>query len=367
MSKKLLFVANHSSHGGSLKMFTWLANAMSAYYNVTYCNLSNIAPFYELNPSIEYIQVNTKHRKSFVARNTIGFVKNIADIHKIIKRGNFDLVINFADHALYPLLFAKKLDKFKLLISQRVDPFSCDKKTDVFRLKLYKYVDGLVCQTKSAESFFNSAKYDNLLKRVIENPALCKTNLRWSKEGNKGYILSLARLDLEQKRQDVLIKAMEVVHKDMPSVKVKLFGKNVHDSLEKIQCLIENLNLTDCIEYCGVTDNSYEVLANARMLVMTSDYEGIPNAIIEAMEVGLPVISTDCKPGGARLLIDSDDKGLIVECDNSNELAKAIEYYINYPDIAAQKAENAHRSLERFSEKTIVNKWKNCIEDLIAR
>lgn len=364
MRKEILFVANHSSHGGSLKMFTWLANSLSKYYNVTYCNLSDIPPFYTLENSVKYVQMNAKRKNSFLVRNTVGFIKNVKDIRTLIKVGKFDLVINFADHALYPLLVAKKADGFKVLISQRVDPFSCTKKTDLFRLKLYKYFDALVCQTESAQEYFNSAFYKNLAKTVIENPALGKTDMRWEKHSNDGYILSLARIDLEQKRQDILVKAMEMVHKDYPNVKLKLYGKNVHGSLEKVQALIEELNLTKCVEYCGVTDNSYAVLAKAGMMVMTSDYEGIPNAIIEAMEVGVPVISTDCKPGGARLLIDSEDKGKIVECNNPNALADAIKFYLQYPEIAARCAEKAHASLDRFSEKTISIKWKKFIDSL---
>lgn len=362
--KKIIFIADHSSHGGSLKMFTWLANSLSNYYDVTYCNLSNTKPFYELCDNVRYIQINTKRSRSFAVRNTVGFLNDIHNIRDTIKMGKYDLVINFADHALYALLVAKKLDGFKVLLSQRVDPYSCTKRTDLFRLKLYRYFDGLVCQTDSAQRYFETPEYDGINKAMIPNPALGKANVCWSKDNNQGYILSLARIDLEQKRQDILVKAMITVHREYPEVKVKLYGKDVHGSLEKLRTLIGDLKLDDCVEYCGVTNDSHSVLANARMMVLTSDYEGIPNAIIEAMEVGTPVISTDCRPGGARLLIDTEDKGIIVECNSPDKLADAIIHYLRFPDRAAECGANAHKSLDRFSEDRITMQWRNLIESL---
>ena len=345
-------------------MFTWLANAMSDYFEVTYCNLGNTKPFYDLNDRVRYVQMNSKRSQSFVGRNTLGLLKNIRDIRRTVKKGHYDLVVNFADHALYALLIAKKIDKFKVLLSQRVDPYSCVKRTDVFRLKMYKYFEGVVCQTESAMAFFDNKKYSTLRKVVIPNPALGKTNEKWDKDNNQGYIVSLARIDLEQKRQDILLKAMKIVHRRFPDVKMRLYGKDVHGSLEILNKMIDELELNDCVSYCGVTDDSYLVLKNACMITLSSDYEGIPNVLIEAMEVGVPIISTDCKPGGARLLIDTNDKGIIVERDSPKKMADAIMFYLKNPDTAADYANNAHRSLSRFSENEIAAKWKMIIDSV---
>lgn len=364
MKKKLLFVTNDSSHGGSLKIFTWLANSMTSFYDVWYCNLSNNIPFYTLNENINYIELNSKKKNSFLERNTIGLYKNIRDLRHLIKKNKFTVVVNFADHSLYSLIFLKFFVKFKLLLSQRVDPFSCTRKSDKLRYQLYKYADGLVCQTSDAKDYFKSREYKNLRKFVIANPAFKNTEVKWNNKNNNGYIICLARIDLKQKRQDILVNAMKIVHKKYPNIKLHLYGKEVQNSLKILNEMIKISQLEDTIIYCGVTDNVYEVLRQAKMMVLSSDYEGIPNAIIEAMEVGLPIISTDCKPGGAKLLIDSNDKGIIIERNNPLQMAKAIIYYIEHEEEAAFKGMNAYNSLSRFEQEKIANDWKNVIEKL---
>jgi len=151
---------------------------------------------------------------------------------------------------------------------------------------------------------------------------------------------------------------MERVHRAYPDIKLRMYGKDVNNSIAQLQDMIKEKELDDVVTFCGVTDNVYEVLCQARMMVLSSDYEGIPNAIIEAMEVGIPIISTDCEPGGARMLLEDGIGGIIVERGNSAELAEAIIRYLNHPQDAVAKAEYAHRSLYRFDEKRIVDEWK---------
>lgn len=364
--KRILFITDKNTHGGSLKMFVWLANALSEFYDVWYCNCSREAPFYKLGDDVKFVSIDKKYKSSFIQRNTLGMVYDTKTIIDLIAKYRIDVVVNFADHLLYSLVIAKKKVGFSLLLSQRVDPFSCTNKSDIFRHGLYKYADALVCQTESAKDYFLKAKYNKLKKYVIANPALGRTDLHWNVDDNDGYIISLARIDLQQKRQDVLLDAMKMVHEIYPDVTLRFYGADVDNSVVLLNKKIAENNLLAAASYCGVTKHVYEVLSRAKMMVMSSDYEGIPNAIIEAMEVGLPIIATDCKPGGARLLIgeEEDHRGLIVERNNPVKMAEAILYFLEHEKEAAQMGENARRSLSRFSEEKIGMDWKHVIDDL---
>ena len=342
-------------------MFTWLTNALSNKYEVCYCNLSGVQPFYELNSNVRYIELNSKRSNSFLERNTVGFVKNVIDLTNLVKKNNYDVIVNFSDHAFYALLFVKLFTKRKLLVSQRVDPFSCKKITEKFRMFLFRYCDGLVCQTDSAESYFHGKQYNSLKKVVIANPSLGKTHLQWDAERNDGYIVSLARVDIEQKRQDILINAMKLVHKVYPDINLRIYGKDVNNSILQLKKMVEENHLERNVEFCGVTNEVYEILSRSRMMVLSSDYEGIPNAIIEAMEVGVPIISTDCKPGGARMLLQNGSGGIIVKCGDYEQLADAILLYLQKPQIAIEKAKAAHDSLYRFDEEKIAGEWEEMI------
>ena len=97
------------------------------------------------------------------------------------------------------------------------------------------------------------------------------------------------------------------------------------------------------------------------MFVMTSDYEGMPNSLIEAMGIGLPVISTDCKGGGAKALIKNHINGIITPPNNSEAVADAIKFYIDNPKKAEEYAKEALKIRDDLSVDKISEKWMNLI------
>ncbi len=360
--KKILFLTRMNGHGGSLKMLTWLANAMSKYYDVYYCNLGNNKPFYELDSKVTYLSLNCiKENASFFRRNIIELFSSARALKKIQKQYKFDAVVNFGDHSFYSLVLLKLLCKIKVIVSQRVDPYANTQKKSM--LKLYNLCDGLVCQTDSALEYFSKTKINGI---VIHNPYIKSTTKMWNINNNDGYILSLGRMEIKQKRQDVLVKATSILKKKYKDIKVLLYGKNFNNTANVINEMIKQYELTDNVFYKGITDDPINTLLRARMLVLTSDYEGIPNVILEAMSIGLPVVSTDCRPGGARLLL-AENNGKIVPCGDFEALADAIDFYLTNPEESIKIGLNGFNSLDRFSEDVIEKKWVDFINSIIQK
>lgn len=360
---RILFLVNrNNAHGGAFKIMTWLANSLVNEHEVTYCNLNNDVPFFKLDSRIHYVNLDCVKKSNFLYRNTIGLVQSIYQLVQLEKKGKYDFCINFSDHSFYPLVISKIFTKIKIVVSQRVDPYSCNKKSDKIRLWLYRYCNGIVCQTNSALTYFKGKVPNKVKLSVIPNPALRKAKKYWNDVNNEGYLLSLARLDFKQKRQDVLLDAFKITHEKYPNLKLYLYGLSIGNEEKELIEMIEKRGLTGAAIYKGVTNNSLEVIRKSKILLLTSDYEGIPNVILEGMDVGVPIISTDCKPGGAKLLLDDDSKGIIVPRDNPKEFAKAISFYIENPKIARKNAKTAQDSLERFSEKKIINSWQQFLE-----
>lgn len=75
----------------------------------------------------------------------------------------------------------------------------------------------------------------------------------------------------------------------------------------------------------GFRNDVHEKIADATMFVMSSDYEGLSNALLEAMAMGLPCISTDSPPGGARMVIRNGQNGLLVPVGNKEKLMEAMD------------------------------------------
>ena len=360
---KILIVTDCLGHGGSIKNLTWLANGLSKRNNVWFCSLCNAPMFYTLNNEVSFIQRNSKKSNSFIERNTIGLTRNIFDIYKIVKSNKIDIVINYGDHAVYSLLFIRLITNTKLIFSQRVDPFSCNKLSEKIKMWFYRFADGIVCQTKWVVDYFNRKNIRNII--IIPNPANSYFNAIWNAEENDNYIVSLARIDLKQKRQDVLLKAMRIVNEKRPEITLRFYGLDKNDNVSTLNKLISHLGLKETAFYCGITEDVFHVLSRACMMVLSSDYEGIPNAIIDAMTVGVPVISTDYSPGGVRELLNCDN-GLIVPKGDYQAMADAILTYLNDKDLAKQNAINAHNSLKRFDEKLVLSMWEEYIKRTIG-
>ena len=136
----------------------------------------------------------------------------------------------------------------------------------------------------------------------------------------------------------------------------------VKDTLKnKLQSRIDELGLTEHVFLMGAKSDVLEWIKDSFCFVLSSDFEGLPNSLIEAMCIGMPCISTDCSPGGARELL-RNDRGIVVPCGNKEELAEAINMYLEKQDIAMKYGEEAF-GLRREIEASIVAKeWINLIE-----
>ena len=106
--------------------------------------------------------------------------------------------------------------------------------------------------------------------------------------------------------------------------------------------------------YRGASTQLIKEIADSEVFVMTSDYEGIPNALIEAMMIGMPVVSTDCSPGGAKLLIKDNYNGIIVKQGDSKEVSDAVIRIFSSPELKKHLSQNAEKLDEDFLPDKII-------------
>ena len=103
----------------------------------------------------------------------------------------------------------------------------------------------------------------------------------------------------------------------------------------------------------------------SEIFVLSSDYEGIPNALIEAMSIGMPCVATDCSPGGARMLLEDGKSGKLVGCGKYEELAKEIIYFIENREKEKEYGMYAKESIGRFSYSILMNRWEEYLLKII--
>lgn len=291
-------------------------------------------------------------------------IPSVRCLRRFIDNQEIDLAIAFLLPSQTRLALASVGSNCKTLFSQRGDPYqsSTNWKWKVIRYMndiLFCSADAFVFQTNMAANYYS--KYVQEKSYVIANPIrpLVRTVDRVCNiEKN---IVCVARLDIKQKRQDLLIDAFNIISFKYPEYKLKFYGDGFeYDEIklkEKAQC---NPNIL----FMGATNNVVTAIQNAAFFVLSSDYEGIPNALLEAMSLGVPCISTDCSPGGAAMLIKNKENGLLVPRGDAKALANAMEYVILHPDEAEQMGRNGMEVSNLYSEDVISKKWMDLIDKL---
>ena len=253
-------------------------------------------------------------------------------ILKIIRKFKPDIVITHHDDAnisIIPVIILTKIfrisDNIKFILWIRNNPIESYKEGLYSKIVLlaynyfYKYADIIIVQTitnkKIIESNFKSLKgkieiipniYDISKLQQLSNEPLEKEYENIFKDSF--VFINIGRLT-EQKGQWFLIRAFKKVAEKYPNVKVIILGDG--ELKDKLQELINNLNLQNNVHLLGMQENPFKFLKHSNCFVFTSLWEGLPNTVIEALSLNLPVISTDCKTGPREILcpeLDIDAK-----------------------------------------------------------
>lgn len=198
----------------------------------------------------------------------------------------------------------------------------------------YPWADAIVAVSRGvAEDLADRIGVPRALIRVIHNPTFDGTILSlmqepachpWLGDGGPPVALSVGRLTA-QKRFDTFIRAVAIARCSRP-VRAVILGEG--EERPRLQALIRELGLANDVILPGFEKNPYAYMGRAQLYVMSSAFEGFPNALVEAMACGLPVVSTDCPSGPREILgvegIGTGALGTLVPVDDPDALARGI-------------------------------------------
>ena len=222
-----------------------------------------------------------------------------------------------------------------------------------------KRVDALVFQSEGARDFFTIGRKQKAI--VIHNSVTVQQDRYPIAEKRDNRIVTVGRLH-PQKNPHLLLDAFIKIASKYPEMHLDFYGDGaMHDELQE---KIYKLGLKNRVTLHSSRKDIFDCIRTARLFVLPSDYEGMPNALMEAMSLGLPCISADCRPGGARTLIDDGKNGFIVPVRDVNALAEKMSYLLENPDVAEQVAKEARHLGETHTNKVTFDKWENFICNL---
>ena len=181
---------------------------------------------------------------------------------------------------------------------------------------------------------------------------------------DKKRIISVGRLE-PQKGFDLLIKAFSKVNKeDLKGYTFHIYGDG--EDKEALLKLISNFKLNNFIFLEGISKNIQEEMYNSSMYIMTSRYEGFPMVLLEALSVGLPIISYNC-PSGPAEIIENNDCGFLVEFNNTEQLVARTIELINDERLRIEKGQFAYNKNKKFDKDAIMKQWIDLFKETISK
>lgn len=356
---KIGFVIPSFSAGGAERVMSILCNEFARRGNIVtlYLTEGTELIFYPLDPNIRIVDISVEKNNYFLK-----LPKYIAKLSRDLQEQKTDVVVSFITRTNVISVCACKKTGVPVIVSERNNPnlVPASKFLRSIRNIIYRFSDGAVFQTKYARDYFCKKIISRSV--VIKNPMSKAVCIKYNYNIKKNRIVSVCRLD-PQKNLSLLIKAFKKIHKDIPDYTLHIYG----DGEQKMMLseLIKDLCLTDTVFLEGKTDKVIDVLKEAKIFVLSSDYEGLSNSVMEAMCVGTACVVTDSPTYGNRELISDGYNGFLVPCNNVDALAERIVKLAKDEELIRSVSENARKLYESSNCESIINEWELYINKIL--
>jgi len=359
-TKRIVLVISSLSSGGAERVMVTLANNLAwRGYKVTLITLrSNKCDWYTLDKSVTRIVVGHVDYKSPLSY-IVNCFKKTMHIRKLFITLHPEIIISFLTGVNIIVMLASLGLGKKVIISERVDPTmhrTIPITWKLMRKLTYPFVDNLVVQTSSIANYFSPRLKSKVV--VIPNPVLPQSSLsQKNTHFQKPCIVAMGRL-VNQKGFDLLITSFSQIAIKYPAWKLVIIGEG--DKRRELEQLVARFKLKDKVTLMGRIINPQSMLQHADIFVLSSRYEGFPNALLEAMACGLPVISFNCPSGPAEIIHHNYD-GILVSPADMPQLTLAMERLIKSKPLRKKLGNNAKYVTTRYSVDIIIEKWEKLI------
>ena len=361
--QKIAFHLNSLQQGGAERVVSNLANRFAKEgYEVVIATEWYGTDEFALDQKVRRVHVGlTKEDEN---RSRISkMLRRIWYLRRFMKKEKPDVVVAFTRGVLYRALAAGIGTGIPVVISVRTDPVGhYDKKADKLRIPLlFPHAAGCVFQTEGAKAFFAPYLQEN--SRIILNPLHPKyVGVPEPAVRTKDVVQSGRLVDF--KNQPMLIRAFLKVHEKHPDYTLKIYGPDSRDGTKEIlESIIHENHAEDFVKLMGGSNTLEKDLADAALYAFSSDWEGLPNALMEAMALGLPVVSTDCPCGGPKTLIEDGVNGLLVPIMDEKAMTDGILRLIEDRELAERLGREARKISERANEDAVFEQWQTYLQE----
>lgn len=347
----LVFLVANLACGGVERTVSYLSRYFAEQGENTSVICISDEQFYAIDERVNLIKPNISSAASGRLDRYKKIVERFCKIRRALRQTKPDCVICLDAQMLRFIRLQYKFGHFKLVTSERTNPLMNTEKQRAAKFAAYRQSDGIVFQTARARDCFppDIAEKGIVIPNAVGNEYVFKAQ---TPAVRRPAVTAVGRLSA-QKDYPTLLRAFRRVHAAHPEVVLEIFGGG--EDREALCALADTLGLADAVQFKGAVKDAVLQVASSACYVMSSTYEGMPNALMEALAVGTPCVSTDC-PFGPAELIRSGENGLLVPVGDEEALADAICRMLDDPQFAAQcgaagRAILEEQSIERISRQ----------------
>lgn len=363
-TRRVLFGVSSLSGGGAERVIAELANAFAEReHSVAVLTLSSPGgDHYRLDDRVKRIALDVIWDSRSVWQSVVSNLRLSRRIRRAVLGFRPDVVVSFIEQTNVRILAALIGSGIPVIVAERVDPrrHAVGRVWHLARRLLYPSAARLVVQTEGVAGWArgvvgggHTRVLCNFVRALALPPAFEARDTR--------RVLGVGRLD-RQKGFDLLLLAFARSGLVNKGVGLTILGEG--PERRALEALARELGVADAVDMPGVVPDPERWMAQATVFVLPSRYEGFPNALLEAMAMGCPVIAADCD-SGPREIIRHGENGWLVPVEDVEALAQALRQFFEDAALRARLGAAAVEVRVRYSKRTIVTRWEELIEEVL--
>lgn len=340
---KIVFVVPDMAGGGTERVISLLANEyVKRGIETAILSFAGTQQAYVLDERVETVSAGGPSGGNLKVRwQRLAFMKDY------FKKNKDCYIFSFSTIGTGFIVLSTLFKKRRMIVSERSDPTAYDHKR--YRDFFYGFADCLVCQTQEAIAAF--PKHLQKKACVIGNPVDAATPERF--EGVRAKKITTAGRLEAVKNHRMLIEAFALFSRGFPEYKLEIYGDG--SLKEELRRFAAEKGIESKVVFHGFCRNVKEEIRDSGMFVLSSDYEGISNAMLEALAMGIPVVATDCPVGGCRTYIKNGVNGLLVSPGDAAGMAEAMRKIASDQKMSDKLSENAIKVRQEYSIEKIAD------------
>ena len=308
----------------------------------------------------------------FCMRNRLDF-RIFAKLVKLFKKENIDILHSYLFHANFIGRIAGKLAGVPVIISS----IRVSEKEKRYHLWLDKLTSGLVdmeicvCEAVREFTLKETGISPKKLVSISNGINLSKFDEEWNREGKRDefgigestkIIGTTSRLS-KQKGLEFFLKAAGMILKEFQNTVFVIVGGGELD--HELKQLAKKLCIEDKVIFTGFRKDAVEIMSIFDVFVLSSLWEGLPVAVLEAMALSKPVVATDV--GGCSELIANGENGFLIKPEDDTGLSRAVISILKNPEFAEKMGNNSRKKVEQFSVDKMVERTEELYEKLVKQ